>query len=220
MTAWKSGFQSQTLILTALFTLFGHHQVSAEFLTPVVFASIDDDSPVNGLGDSFSTIPGLLRKLDHVETRAIAEFHLENLRVGDLESARLFLELTVNNAGGLQTRAYDVLLYKGNGQANLYDYFQSAILVDKIAFQVPQAPQTFEPITFELDILQAAQTFLSSQDDFLGIRLRPLGAGHYPTILTNIRLSAVPIPEPAGILLMNLGLGLFWSKRQRLGNRS
>ncbi|CAN5830284.1 hypothetical protein BH23PLA1_BH23PLA1_30580 [soil metagenome] len=193
------------ITLLALLVLVFGRPAKAEFLSPTVLASIDDFN-FDGIGDAFHEIPGLLRHTTLAETRAIAEFELFSMRVEDLTLARLQLELTVNNPQGLQERSYDVFLYPGNGQADLFDAILAGPLIERITFTVPASPFTFLPIAFDLDILDPARSLLGGTAEVIGVRLQPIGANHFPTILTSLRLIAVP--EPTGAVLLGLGLGL------------
>src|SRR5882672_2692678 len=87
----------------------------AQTFTPSVVASIDD-SPRDGLGDTFNNAPfdGLLRQTAGNEDRAIQEFDLSSLSGATLGSAMLSGTVFVNNAFDNGPRNFDFSLYAGN----------------------------------------------------------------------------------------------------------
>lgn len=209
----------QKLIVTATsvalgLATIGINSVGAVTITPSVRASIQDQQ-IDGIVDSFNSSPfeGLLRRglppVRFVEDRAIVEFDLNTFAGQELLQSELDFTLFVNNSGGDQVRLFDVILYSGNGTADLSDFSIAGTTVGQVRFLVSESSTSFN-----LDILSPVQSILDSGSNFVGVRLNPIGTRNFPTILENSTLTVIPIsdpepiPEPATILGLGLTLGL------------
>ncbi|MDY6783264.1 MAG: PEP-CTERM sorting domain-containing protein [Cyanobacteriota bacterium] len=208
----------QKLIVAATSTALGLatigvNSVRAAIITPSVRASIQDQQ-IDGIIDSFNSSPfeGLLRRAlppaRFVEDRAIVEFDLNTFAGQELLQSQLDFTLFSNNSGGDQIRLFDVILYSGNGTAELSDFSIAGTTVAQVRFLVSESPTRFN-----LDILSPVQSILDSGSNFVGVRLNPIGTRNFPTILGNSTLTATPIsepepvPEPATVLGLATALG-------------
>lgn len=165
--------------------------VDAVIITPSVRASIHDE-PRDGIGDSFNLSPfeGLLRQQISREDRAIIELDLSSFSGTTLTQAKLDFTISVNNSGGSQFREFDVLLYFGNGLADLSDFSDPATFVTTIGYSVPDGSKDFS-----LDVLDTTQAILADGALFIGMRLDPIGNDNFPSILvadSSITIEAIP----------------------------
>ncbi len=178
----------------------------AGLILPAVVASIHDE-PIDGDGDAFNTPPfqGLLRRVTSVppsrEDRAVVEFDLAPFAGLDLSRTTLTLTITTNNFGGASFRQYDVLLYAGDGAAELSDFSIAGTLAQRIGYDINTNPVS----TFTLDVVSQLRPLLASSP-FLGVRLDPIGSDNFPSILVASSLDVQAAPEPPAVLLLGLGL--------------
>lgn len=185
----------------------------ATVLQPSFRASIHDQ-PMNGSGDSFNASPfeGLLRQVNDSfssqEDRAVVEFDLRTL--GAARGGTLDLHLAVNNSLGGGTRTFAVLLYSGNGQADLTDFSQTASQVATVDLIVSQ-----QSSFHQINVASQVQQILNTGAKWVGVRVDPVN-NSAPSILVSATLTVNagptlnPIPqaqtitEDAGLQVLNL----------------
>ena len=147
----------------------------AQFFGPEVLASIGDDPPLGGSGETFNPYPfaGLVLKTSTAEDRAILEFDLTSLVGKTLTSAQLEGEINANTAADAGLRTFEFTLYPGNGSADLADYQAPGTVLGTGSYHPPNE-LAFE---FAFDVAGALQPLLDAGTPFVGLRVRSTAGG-------------------------------------------
>ncbi|HEY2251159.1 MAG TPA: cadherin domain-containing protein, partial [Planctomycetaceae bacterium] len=124
------------------------------------------------------------------EDRAVVEFDLNGL--GAVKGGTLDLQLAVNNSLGGGIRTFAVLVYSGNGQADLTDYSVTATQVAQVNLDVSQ-----QSGSYQIDVSGQVQQVLQSGARWVGVRVDPVNDSA-PSILVDATLTvnAAPTIDP------------------------
>jgi hypothetical protein len=122
------------------------------------------------------------------------------------------MRIQANNGYGAQYREYDIILYNGDGLANLTDFSSNGTLLTTLDYTIPSGGGSGGVIA-DLDITAYVQTLLDNSVPFLGIRTDPITegdhgtvVGHYQQFFDNkLTLTVKTIPAPSSLLLASLG---------------
>jgi hypothetical protein len=173
------GAKSAWSMVAALVLILPATAAWADDLAPVVVASIHDE-PRDGLGDSFNDPPfvGLIRATSSREDRPIQEYDVSPYIGMTVSSARISGTIYNNNAGGDWPRAFDFILYYGNGQADLSDFEIPGTTVGTALW--PTYPP---PLTFSFDATAAVQALLDGGAQYVGLKVVGTSPNLFPCIL-------------------------------------
>ena len=166
---------------------------SADELMPIAIASIHD-SPRDGLGDSFNNSPfeGLLRQTSTQEDRAILEYDVSPYSGLPVAGAWITGQIFVNNAYDNGTRSFDLLLYEGNGLADLSDFEIPATFLAQVFYDYPYQP----PISFNIDITAEVEAMITGGALYIGFKADCASEPNYPNILTDDTTLTILIEAP------------------------
>ena len=164
----------------------------ADDLTPVVVASIHDE-PRDGFGDYLNGSPfeGLLRAVSSREDRAIQEYDVSAYAGMTVTSATISGTIFNNNAGGTWPRAFDFLVYEGNGQADVTDFE-----IPSTGFGTAYWPGPTPPLSFSFDVTTHVQALLDGGAQYVGLKVVGVSDNLFPSILDDdsalLTIEAVP----------------------------
>ncbi len=153
-----------------------------EFL-PVVSASIQD-RPRDGLGDGFNSASGFLLLMHPRESRAIVEFDPGNMKSRTITQGTLDFAITMDKQGGAKYREFNIVLYAGNGIADLQDFSVEGISAGKVGYDVSSGTTAFH-----LDVTSAVRQLFASGATNIGMRIEPLGKNNFDSTLQNSKLT-------------------------------
>jgi hypothetical protein len=168
-----------------------------QVLSPQVTFSVHDE-PVDGLGDSFNSLTGLIRTQSSRADRAMQEFDVSAFVGQSIASATLSGRVVVNNASDNGVRTFDFTLYEGNGVADLADYQAPGAVVGSGQYQ-PPADTSFD---YSFDCTAAVQALLDAGATHVGLRAEGTSNPNFPNILSDadgrlvIKLGAPPSTSP------------------------
>ncbi|MCG3131252.1 MAG: hypothetical protein FLDDKLPJ_02030 [Phycisphaerae bacterium] len=165
----------------------------ADDLSPVVIASIHDE-PRDGFGDTFNESPfeGLLRQQSTREDRAVLEYDADAYIGRPVLSARIIGRVSVNNAFDNGPRSFNVLVYAGNGAADLADFEAAGVVVGSFSYHPPN--DTF--IDFDVDGTDAVADLLQD-GGWIGVRVDCTSEPNFPNILSPATVLRVEAGEPS-----------------------
>ncbi len=166
---------------------------------PTAAVASINDSPIDGLGDSFNTTDSLLRQIDpdrgtpSKEDRAIVEVDVSSLAGADLASATLNFTLAINNHGG-DEREFHVLAYPGNGTAELGDFSRPGILIGDVVL-------TTTGTAYAMDVRSAIELLLAGGADSIGFRFDPIGGYVFPCLVRDVSLAVSTVETSHTVVL-------------------
>lgn len=153
----------------------------ADQLMPIVAASIHDE-PRDGLGDSFNADPftGLLREQSTREDRAILEYDASAFVGGGIDSATVAGRVDVNNSFDNGVRTFNVIIYSGNGLADLSDFQVGGTVIGSFSYHPPDDLS----VTFSFDATNAVRDLLNNGRGFIGVKVDCTSDPNFPNILS------------------------------------
>jgi hypothetical protein len=181
-------------VLLALAT----HVARATDIAPSFRASIQD-SPIDGLGDSFNVIPftGLVSKSSpQAESRAIQEFNVSLFAGASIQTAVISGKVTFNNSVDVGLRTFDFLLYAANGNPDLADFQIAATYVGSGSYYPPTPPD----FTYSFDVTTVVQAMLDNGTQWVGLKVVCTSDPNAPNILDDATSKiAITLPVQVGI---------------------
>ncbi len=222
----KKTFPMSLLIMACSFVLTPNGNCIANTTTntfrPSLVAGIED-SDRDGFADGFyswSTIDSdyYIEQTPSREIRNIIEFDLRPYLGTTIVDAVLTMRIYANNGYGAQYREYDIILYDGDGLANLTDFSSNGTLLTTLGYTIGSGGAIAD-----LDITAYVQTLLDNSVPFLGIRTDPITEGDYGTTVghyqqyfdNELTLTVKTIPAPSSLLLAGLGVILLKKRRNK-----
>jgi PKD repeat protein len=153
--------------------------------TPVVVASVRDQ-PRNEIGDAFEASPfeGLLRLTSDVENRAVVEYDLRPLASERVIRAQFSGQVSANNSIDVGVRNLSVLIYAGNGVADVSDFQSAATTMGGFSYH----PPTDHSVDFSFDVTEPIRQFLGMSGQYAGFRIQCTTNPNAPNVLTSTKL--------------------------------